>query len=160
MIVIQTIFYDNCDTPSLLFDPNLFHFPVRDGNSFFHVVSLVLKGKEDDYNVIQQNVTDFMKTFTEISEVIDQKEISAMAIDKTHACRATIVSAVALYQRAMLIVSLDPSENILCKPGGTDGVCNVGSICMCVQDGFFLYHREYPTEEELSVINYEVASVH
>jgi len=27
-------FYDNGDTPSLLFDPNLFHFPVIDGNSF------------------------------------------------------------------------------------------------------------------------------
>ena len=111
-------FYDNVDTPSLHFDPNLFHCPVRDGNSFFHVVSLVLKGKEDDHTVIRQNVTDFMKTFTEISEVIDQEEISAMAIDKTHACRATIVSAVALYQRAMLIVSLDTSgKNILCKPG-------------------------------------------
>ena len=102
-----------------------------------------------------------MKTFTEISEVIHQKEISAMAIDKTHASRATIFSAVALYQRAMLIVSLDTSgKNILCKPRGTDGVCNVGSICMCVQDGFFMYRREYPTEEELSVISYEVASMH
>jgi len=74
-----------------------------------------------------------------------------MAIDKTHACHATIVSAVALYQRAMLIVSLDPSgANILCKPGGTGGVCNFGSICMCVQEGFFMYRKEYPTEEELS----------
>jgi len=69
----------------------------------------VLKGKQDDHTVIQQNVNDFMKTFTEISEVIDQEEISAMDIHKTHACHATIVSAVALYQRAMLIVSLDPS---------------------------------------------------
>jgi len=52
-------------------------------------------------------MTDFMKTFTQISEVIDQKEISAMAIFKTYACCATKVSAVALYQRAMLIVSMD-----------------------------------------------------
>ena len=101
--------YDNCDTPLLLFDPNLFYFPVRDGNSFLHFDSLVLKGKEDDYTVIRQNVTDFMKTFTEISEVIDQEDISAMAVDKTRACHATIVSAVALYQRAILIVSLDLS---------------------------------------------------
>ena len=131
---IRRYAFDKDETPSLLFYPNL-RFPVRDGNSFFRVVSLVLKGKEDDHTVIRQNVTDFMNTFTEISEVIDQEEIFAMGIDKTHACRATIVSAVALYKRAMLIVSLDPSgKNILCKPRGTDGVCNVGSICMCVQD--------------------------
>ena len=106
-------------------------------------------------------MTDFMKTFTEISEVIDQGEIDAMAIDKTHACRATILSAVTLYQRVMLIVSLDSGgEHILFLPGGKDGVDDVGSICMCVQDGFFMYRREYPTEEELSVISYEVATVH
>ena len=92
-------------------------------------------------------MTDFMKTFTEISEVIDQEEISAMDIDKTHACHVTIVSAVAHYQRAMLIVTLDPSgKNILCKPGGKM-VFNVGSICMCVQDGFFMYFRAYPTRK-------------
>jgi hypothetical protein len=154
-------FYDNGDTPSLLFDSNLFHFPVRDGNSFFRIISLVLKGKEDDHRVIQKNVTDFMKTFTEIGEVIDQGEIDAMAIDKTRACRATILSAVTLYQRVMLIVSLDSGgEHILFLPGGKDGVDDVGSICMCVQDGFFMYRREYPTEEELSVISYEVATVH
>ena len=94
----------------------------------------MLKGKEDDHTVIRQNVTDFMKTFTEISEVIDQEEISAMAIDKT-----------------LKSYSIKRKLEI---------VCNVGSICMCVQDGFFMYHREYPTEEELSVISYEVASVH
>jgi hypothetical protein len=154
-------FYDNGDTPSLLFDSNLFHFPVRDGNTFFRIISLVLKGKEDDHPVIRKNVTDFMKTFTEISEVIDQGEIDAMAIDKTRACRATILSAVTLYQRVMLIVSLDSGgEHILFLPGGKDGVDDVGSICMCVQDGFFMYCREYPTEEELSVISYEVATVH
>ena len=92
-------FHDNGDNPSLLFDPNLFYFPVIDGNLFFRFVSLVLKGKNDVHTVIRQNVTDFMKTFTEISEVIDQEEISAMDIDKTHACHVTIVSAVALYQR-------------------------------------------------------------
>jgi len=93
----------------------------------------VLKGKQDDHTFIQQNVNDFMKTFTEISEVIEQEESSVMAIDKTHACHATIVSAVALDQRAMLIVSLDPSgKNLLCKPGGTDGVGV--SACVCKMD--------------------------
>jgi len=52
-------FYDNGNTPSLLFDPNLFHIPIRYGNAFFCVGSLVLKGKEDDHTVIRRNVTDF-----------------------------------------------------------------------------------------------------
>ena len=41
-------FHDNGDTPSILFDPNLVYFLVRDGKSFFRFVSLVLKGKKDD----------------------------------------------------------------------------------------------------------------
>jgi hypothetical protein len=45
-------FYDNGDISSLLFDSNLFHFPVRDGKSFFCIANLVLKGKEDDHTVI------------------------------------------------------------------------------------------------------------
>jgi hypothetical protein len=83
-----------------------------------------------------------------------------MAIEKTHVCRAAILSAVTLYQRVMLVVSLDSrGENILFLPGGIDGVDDVGSIYMCVQDGFVMHCREYPTEEELSVITYEIASV-
>jgi len=54
-------FYYNGDTPALLFYSDLFHFPVRDGNSFFRVVSLVLKGKEDDHIVIRQNVNSLVR---------------------------------------------------------------------------------------------------
>jgi hypothetical protein len=61
-----------------------------------------------------------------------------------------ILSAVTLYQRVMLIVSLDPGgEHILFLPGGIDGVDEVESICISLQDGFFINYREYPTEEEL-----------
>jgi hypothetical protein len=71
-----------------------------------------------------------------------------MAIDKTHVCRAAILLAVTLYQRVMLVVSLDSGgKNILFLPGGIDGVDDVGSIYMCVQDGFVMHCREYPTEE-------------
>ena len=63
-----------------------------------------------------------------------------MAIYKSHACHATIVSAVALYQRAMLIVSLDPSakkyyaslevQMVFVRLGVSACVCKMDSSCI------------------------------
>ena len=61
----------------------------------------------------------------------------------------------------MLIVSLDAGGvHKLFSPDVAVGIENVRKICMCVQDGFYMYRREYPTDEELEGISYEVALVH
>ena len=64
-----------------------------------------------------------------------------MDINKTHACLVTIVSAVALYQRAMLIVTLDPSgkktiyaslevKMVFVMLGVSACVCKMDSSCI------------------------------
>ena len=61
----------------------------------------------------------------------------------------------------MLIVSLDAGGvHKLFSPDVAVGIENVWKICMCVQNGFYMYRREYPTDEELEGISYEVALVH
>ena len=143
---------DECDDiRSLLFDSSLLHFHVIYENSFFGTICLVLKEKKDVHTVVINNMTDFMKRFTEISQVIDQGEIDAMDIDKTHTCCATILSA--------FILSLDPGDkHILFLPSSKEDML-FESICMCVQDGFFMFCTKYPTKEELSVLSSEVALI-
>jgi len=57
---------DECDDiRSLLFDSSLFQFHVIYENSFFGTICLVLKEKKDVHTVVINNMTDFMKRFTD-----------------------------------------------------------------------------------------------